>query len=140
MMGSCSAPLLTGHRILCLFLLMASSLSPIHSRAFRSPPLQFLSTLLEKEYGNLQSGPVNIHNVSSEQYEDPQPWADVSSVSKEQIWGDEPPANENALYLLLRRAAANRTWISADRVKKAWSKGCFGLKLDRIGSISGLGC
>ncbi|XP_051851176.1 C-type natriuretic peptide [Antechinus flavipes] len=24
--------------------------------------------------------------------------------------------------------------------RKAWSKGCFGLKLDRIGSMSGLGC
>ncbi|XP_066570625.1 C-type natriuretic peptide-like [Amia ocellicauda] len=55
-------------------------------------------------------------------------------------WAQPPPANENAWYRLLKDLLANRKRVLPDREKKAWSRGCFGLKLDRIGSLSGLGC
>ncbi|NXC50389.1 ANFC2 protein, partial [Penelope pileata] len=42
---------------------------------------------------------------------------------------------------LWRRALAMHKWaLSGDRAWKAMPRGCFGLKMDRIGTFSGLGC
>lgn len=42
---------------------------------------------------------------------------------------------------LWRKNLASRKWaLSGDWAWKAMPRGCFGLKLDRIGTFSGLGC
>ncbi|NXI67397.1 ANFC protein, partial [Anseranas semipalmata] len=42
---------------------------------------------------------------------------------------------------LWRKTLTNRKWaLSGDWAWKAMPRGCFGLKLDRIGTFSGLGC
>lgn len=41
---------------------------------------------------------------------------------------------------LLKGAVANQKRAGPDRSRRGWNRGCFGLKLDRIGSVSGLGC
>lgn len=41
---------------------------------------------------------------------------------------------------LLKGALANQKRAEPDRSRRGWNRGCFGLKLDRIGSMSGLGC
>ncbi|NXX32574.1 ANFC protein, partial [Nicator chloris] len=42
---------------------------------------------------------------------------------------------------LWRKNVASRKWaLPGDWAWKAMSRGCFGLKLDRIGTFSGLGC
>ncbi|CAL9705564.1 unnamed protein product [Knipowitschia caucasica] len=41
---------------------------------------------------------------------------------------------------LLRGSLAGQKRAEPDRLRRGWNRGCFGLKLDRIGSVSGLGC
>ncbi|MGH0138135.1 UNVERIFIED_CONTAM: hypothetical protein FKN15_065180 [Acipenser sinensis] len=56
-------------------------------------------------------------------------------VKEQNMWVEPPTANEKAWLRLLRGSLANRKWEPVDRLKKGWARGCFGLKLDRIGSI-----
>lgn len=51
----------------------------------------------------------------------------------------EPQAETPWLHLL-KGALANQKRAELDRSRRGWNRGCFGLKLDRIGSMSGLGC
>ncbi|XP_077455127.1 C-type natriuretic peptide-like [Stigmatopora argus] len=53
-------------------------------------------------------------------------------------WADVPP--QTPWLRLLRGALANQKPAEAERSRRGWNRGCFGLKLDRIGSMSGLGC
>nr|XP_061789917.1 C-type natriuretic peptide-like [Nerophis lumbriciformis] len=53
-------------------------------------------------------------------------------------WADVQP--ETPWLRLLRGALANQKPAEAERSRRGWNRGCFGLKLDRIGSMSGLGC
>ncbi|XP_037129326.1 C-type natriuretic peptide 1 isoform X2 [Syngnathus acus] len=53
-------------------------------------------------------------------------------------WADVQP--ETPWLRLLRDALANRKPVESERSRRGWNRGCFGLKLDRIGSMSGLGC
>jgi len=58
-------------------------------------------------------------------------------------WADPPPAaaqGETPWLRLLKGALANQKRAEPDRSRRGWNRGCFGLKLDRIGSVSGLGC
>lgn len=58
-------------------------------------------------------------------------------------WADPPTAaaqGETPWLRLLKGALANQKRAEPDRSRRGWSRGCFGLKLDRIGSVSGLGC
>ncbi|OCT72234.1 C-type natriuretic peptide 1-like [Xenopus laevis] len=48
-----------------------------------------------------------------------------------------PQLAEIALQQLLNDPSSRRYRL---RSKKGFSRGCFGMKLDRIGSLSGLGC
>lgn len=66
---------------------------------------------------------------------------DQSSLSPSK--GDEYPkwAEADTPWLrLLKGALANQKRAEPDRPRRGWNRGCFGLKLDRIGSMSGLGC
>uniref|UniRef100_A0A7M4FVM2 Uncharacterized protein n=1 Tax=Crocodylus porosus TaxID=8502 RepID=A0A7M4FVM2_CROPO len=52
------------------------------------------------------------------------------------------PSGANTFWLSLwRQTLAKRKWtLSGERAWKTNPRGCFGLKLDRIGTFSGLGC
>ncbi|KAM9389301.1 C-type natriuretic peptide 2-like [Phaethornis superciliosus] len=52
-----------------------------------------------------------------------------------------PSGARAARSSLWRRTLASRKWaLPGDWAWKAMPRGCFGLKLDRIGTFSGLGC
>ncbi|NXU79123.1 ANFC2 protein, partial [Oreotrochilus melanogaster] len=52
-----------------------------------------------------------------------------------------PSGSRAARSSLWRRTLASRKWaLPGDWAWKAMPRGCFGLKLDRIGTFSGLGC
>lgn len=57
-------------------------------------------------------------------------------------WSEEAQATqpETPWLRLLKGALANQKRAEPDRSRRGWNRGCFGLKLDRIGSMSGLGC
>ncbi|NXP56700.1 ANFC protein, partial [Heliornis fulica] len=51
-----------------------------------------------------------------------------------------PPGTRAAHPSLWRKTLTSRKWVLGDWAWKAVPRGCFGLKLDRIGTFSGLGC
>ncbi|XP_062427431.1 C-type natriuretic peptide 2-like [Rhea pennata] len=52
-----------------------------------------------------------------------------------------PPGTRTSWLSLWRKTLANRKWaLAGDWAWKAMPRGCFGLKMDRIGTFSGLGC
>lgn len=57
-------------------------------------------------------------------------------------WSEEVQAAqpETPWLRLLKGALTNQKRAEPDRSRRGWNRGCFGLKLDRIGSMSGLGC
>uniref|UniRef100_A0A1A8SDW8 C-type natriuretic peptide 1 n=1 Tax=Nothobranchius rachovii TaxID=451742 RepID=A0A1A8SDW8_9TELE len=55
-------------------------------------------------------------------------------------WGDVQTQPETPWFWLLKGALANQRRAEPERSRRGWNRGCFGLKLDRIGSMSGLGC
>ena len=55
-------------------------------------------------------------------------------------WADAQTQAETPWLRLLKGALANQKRAEPDRSRRGWNRGCFGLKLDRIGSMSGLGC
>lgn len=55
-------------------------------------------------------------------------------------WADPQSPPESPWLRLLKGALANQKRAEPDRSRRGWNRGCFGLKLDRIGSMSGLGC
>ena len=56
-------------------------------------------------------------------------------------WAEAPVAQGETPWLrLLKGSLANQKRAEPDRSRRGWNRGCFGLKLDRIGSLSGLGC
>lgn len=56
-------------------------------------------------------------------------------------WGEVQASQAETPWLrLLKGALANQKRAEPDRLRRGWNRGCFGLKLDRIGSMSGLGC
>ncbi|KAK7886912.1 hypothetical protein WMY93_026533 [Mugilogobius chulae] len=66
-----------------------------------------------------------------------------SSGGKSGEYPPQSPASSSAdspWLRLLRGALANQKRAEPDRLRRGWNRGCFGLKLDRIGSMSGLGC
>ncbi|NWI65159.1 ANFC protein, partial [Todus mexicanus] len=52
-----------------------------------------------------------------------------------------PSGSRAARFSLWRKTLTSRKWtLPGDWAWKAMPSGCFGLKLDRIGTFSGLGC
>lgn len=82
----------------------------------------------------------DLENLVSSPMEEPQPFGSGLKVAEYPKWIDIPAENDNAWVRLLRGAIASQKRASPDRAKRGWNRGCFGLKLDRIGSLSGLGC
>ncbi|XP_072572514.1 C-type natriuretic peptide-like [Paramormyrops kingsleyae] len=110
------------------------------SRALHNPSdaMQFVEQFLE-HYNDLLTLD-NLENLVSSPVEEPQPFGSGLKVAEYPKWIDIPAENDNAWVRLLRGAITSQKRASPDRAKRGWNRGCFGLKLDRIGSLSGLGC
>ncbi|XP_018592172.1 C-type natriuretic peptide-like [Scleropages formosus] len=110
------------------------------TRALRTPSeaMQFVEQLLE-HYNDLLTLD-DLENLVGSPLEEPQPFSSGLKVAEYPKWIDIPAENGNAWLRLLRGAVASQKRGLTDRAKRGWNRGCFGLKLDRIGSLSGLGC
>lgn len=78
----------------------------------------------------------NMLNSRGEEQSAPSP----SRADELPKWAEAQPQADTAWLRLLRGALANQKRAEPDRSRRGWNRGCFGLKLDRIGSMSGLGC
>uniref|UniRef100_A0A8C6WWR5 Wu:fj39g12 n=1 Tax=Neogobius melanostomus TaxID=47308 RepID=A0A8C6WWR5_9GOBI len=116
--------------LLCATLLLLSPLETSEARALQSSPnaAQFLEQFLER-YNDLLTLD-DLENMLNNA-PDEMPSGEYPQISS---------ASETPWLRLLRGALANQKRAEPDRLRRGWNKGCFGLKLDRIGSMSGLGC
>nr|ACO09631.1 C-type natriuretic peptide 1 precursor [Osmerus mordax] len=127
--------------LLCATLVLLPPLELSEGRALHPSPegLQFVEQFLERctDLLNLD----DLENAGSNQPEEPSDYANGVKVAEYPKWADLPAAQEDSAWLrLLKAALANQKRAEPDRSRRAWNRGCFGLKLDRIGSMSGLGC
>ncbi|NP_001187594.1 C-type natriuretic peptide-like precursor [Ictalurus punctatus] len=122
-------------------LLLLAPLKPSHSRSLHTPDraMQVIEQFLER-YNDLLTLD-DLDNLTSDQSEEPvQVFNSGIKVAENPKWIDIPVQNENSWVRLLKGALANQKRALSDRSRRGWNRGCFGLKLDRIGSMSGLGC
>ncbi|XP_048117119.1 C-type natriuretic peptide-like [Alosa alosa] len=129
--------------LLCVMLLLLSPLKPTETRALQPPnpnnAMQFLEQVLDR-YNDLLTLD-DLENLTNDQPEEPmQVYSSGLKVAEYPKWIDLPPQSDNSWLRLMRAALANQKRVVPDRVRRGWNRGCFGLKLDRIGSMSGLGC
>lgn len=83
----------------------------------------------------------DLENLASDQSEESmQTFNSGLKVAEYPKWIDIPVQTETAWIRLLKGALTNQKRAPPDRLRRGWNRGCFGLKLDRIGSMSGLGC
>ncbi|KAM4012026.1 C-type natriuretic peptide 1-like [Anomaloglossus baeobatrachus] len=126
-------------RSACLGLLMILVSCKEQARAKPMSSLQSLSRLLEDNFDRSYGSDEADHSelVPTDSLDQPNPdnrWnrnradimdgSHVNDISLQQLLGDPAGASRR-----LRQ-----------RSKKGFNRGCFGVKLDRIGSLSGLGC
>ncbi|TRY94312.1 hypothetical protein DNTS_030391 [Danionella cerebrum] len=125
--------------VFALILVLLASPEPARTRAVHSPDkaLQVIEQILDR-YNDLLDG---VENLTSDQLEEPaQSLSPGLKGSEYPKWIDEPAQSENAWLRLLKGTLTNQKRAPPDRLRRGWNRGCFGLKLDRIGSMSGLGC
>ncbi|KAM8927437.1 C-type natriuretic peptide 1-like [Pelodytes ibericus] len=128
-------------RLTCVGLFVVLALCKDHARAKPLSSLQSLSRLLEDNFehpfGSEEAEHENgelVPTDSLDQQDSEHQWiknrmdygsnSHLSDISLQQFLND--PLGSTRRYRL--------------RSKKGISRGCFGVKLDRIGSLSGLGC
>lgn len=110
-----------------------------HYKRFPVSTTQVIEQFLER-YNDLLTLD-DLENLTSDQSEEPmQTFSSGLKVAEYPKWIDIPVQSENAWLRLLKGALANQKRAPPDRLRRGWNRGCFGLKLDRIGSMSGLGC
>ncbi|XP_022070555.1 C-type natriuretic peptide-like [Acanthochromis polyacanthus] len=125
--------------LLSAALLLLTPLEISDARALHPAPdaAQFLEQFLERynelltldDLENLLNGPAEEQSTFS---------SSGTKASDLPKWADVQP--ETPWLRLLKGALANQKRAEPDRSRRGWNRGCFGLKLDRIGSMSGLGC
>ncbi|KAM9783137.1 C-type natriuretic peptide-like [Neosynchiropus ocellatus] len=118
--------------LLCAALLLLTSSEVTEARALQPPPdaVQFLEQFLDRYNQLLTLDDLeNLLNAPPESEQAASDAKDGESVPPESPW-----------LRLLRGVAANPKRAEPERSRRGWNRGCFGLKLDRIGSMSGLGC
>ncbi|KFP81927.1 C-type natriuretic peptide 1, partial [Apaloderma vittatum] len=105
------------------------------------PSLQSLATLLEedlehplvsKERDHDQDNPIPTGGLDQQDAE-----FQWTRNSREQPEGTS--VDEGAIQRFLSDLLSSSRWYRG-RSKKGLPRGCFGVRLDRIGSLSGLGC
>ncbi|KAK1795166.1 hypothetical protein P4O66_010348, partial [Electrophorus voltai] len=127
--------------VLAALLLLLVPLVPSHARTLHSPDhaMQVIEQVLE-HYNDLLTLD-DLQNLTSDPSEEPvQPFNSGLKVAESPKWIDLPVQSENSWLRLLKGALASQKRALSDRSRRGWNRGCFGLKLDRIGSMSGLGC
>ncbi|KAJ3598017.1 hypothetical protein NHX12_001531 [Muraenolepis orangiensis] len=121
-------------------LLLLAPLGNTEARALQpsSDAVQFMEQFLAR-YNDLLTLD-DLENMLSSRPEESIAAAGVK-VAENPKWADPPAAQGETPWLrLLKGALANQKRAEPDRSRRGWNRGCFGLKLDRIGSLSGLGC
>nr|P41319.1 RecName: Full=C-type natriuretic peptide; Flags: Precursor [Squalus acanthias]CAA42608.1 prepro atrial natriuretic factor [Squalus acanthias]prf//1803178A C-type natriuretic peptide [Squalus acanthias] len=117
----------------------------VQARPRADDSLQVLSRLLEDEYGHFNSEELNneaqeispaasLPDLNTDQSDLELPWDRESR----EIGGRS--FRQEALLARLLQDLSNNPLRFKGRSKKGPSRSCFGLKLDRIGAMSGLGC
>ncbi|KAL0985118.1 hypothetical protein UPYG_G00153110 [Umbra pygmaea] len=128
--------------LLCATLLLMAPLEHTEGRALHASPdaIQFVEQFLE-HYNNLLPLDEPAENVVSSQPEEPSAAFPAGvRVAEYPKWADLSPQGDSTWLRLLKGTLANQKRALVDRSRRGWNRGCFGLKLDRIGSMSGLGC
>uniref|UniRef100_W5LI80 Natriuretic peptide C-like n=1 Tax=Astyanax mexicanus TaxID=7994 RepID=W5LI80_ASTMX len=123
--------------VLAVLLVLLAPLEPSHARSLHTPDqaMQFL-----ERYNDLLTLD-DLENLTNDHADEPvQAFNSGVKVAEYPKWIDIPAQNENSWLRLLKGALANQKRAPSDRSRRGWNRGCFGLKLDRIGSMSGLGC
>ncbi|XP_027868148.1 C-type natriuretic peptide-like [Xiphophorus couchianus] len=134
--------------LLCAALLLLTPFEVTEARALHPAPdaAQFLEQFLER-YNDLLTLD-DLENMLNSQPEDQSTAAAAASSSSSSgvkaaeypKWADVQTQPETPWLRLLKGALALQREAEPERSRRGWNKGCFGLKLDRIGSMSGLGC
>ncbi|XP_075696752.1 C-type natriuretic peptide 1-like [Rhinoderma darwinii] len=123
----------------CLGLFMILIFCKEQARAKPMSSLQSLSRLLEDNFDRSYGSDEVDHGeqVPTDSLDPLNPDNQWNKNRLDQMEGQR--LNEITLQQLLSDpAGASRRF--RQRNKKGFSRGCFGVKLDRIGSLSGLGC
>ncbi|XP_040182023.1 C-type natriuretic peptide 1 [Rana temporaria] len=122
----------------CLGFIMLLMVSHHHTKGKPLSSLQSLTRLLEdnfeRSYGSDEADQQLAPTDSLDQLDPELQW---NKNRLEQ--GDGPHVNEMTLQQLLNDPVGTSRRYR-QRSKKGYSRGCFGVKLDRIGAFSGLGC
>nr|P20968.2 RecName: Full=C-type natriuretic peptide 1; Short=CNP I; Flags: Precursor [Aquarana catesbeiana]BAA04235.1 C-type natriuretic peptide I precursor [Aquarana catesbeiana] len=122
----------------CLGFIMLLMVSHHHTKGKPLSSLQNLSRLLEdnfeRSFGSDEADQQLVPTDSLDQLDPELQW---NKNRLEQ--GDSPHVNEMTLQQLLNDPVGTSRRYR-QRNKKGYSRGCFGVKLDRIGAFSGLGC
>ncbi|KAM8869378.1 C-type natriuretic peptide-like [Spinachia spinachia] len=126
--------------LLCATLLLLTPLEMTAARALHPPAdaVQFMEQFLER-YNDLLTLD-DLENLLNGQPEEQPTFSSGAKVSEYPKPADAQTAAETPWLRLLKGAVANQKRAGPDRSRRGWNRGCFGLKLDRIGSMSGLGC
>ncbi|XP_073441138.1 C-type natriuretic peptide 1-like [Dendrobates tinctorius] len=126
-------------RSACLGLLMILVFCNEQARAKPMSSLQSLSRLLEDNFDRSYGSDEADHGelVPTDSLDQPNPENQWNRNRAEQMEGSH--INDITLQQLLSDPAGASRRLR-QRSKKGFSRGCFGVKLDRIGSLSGLGC
>ncbi|KAI4811810.1 C-type natriuretic peptide 1 [Dissostichus eleginoides] len=124
--------------LLCVALLLLSPLENTEARALHPSPDAFMEQFLER-YNDL----LTLDDLESLLNSPAEEQSTLSSGGKAAEYpknADAQTQAETPWLRLLKGALANQKRAEPDRSRRGWNRGCFGLKLDRIGSMSGLGC
>uniref|UniRef100_A0A3Q0RSU6 Natriuretic peptide C-like n=2 Tax=Heroini TaxID=318529 RepID=A0A3Q0RSU6_AMPCI len=126
--------------LLCATLLLLTPLEITEARALHPSPdaVQFVEQFLER-YNDLLTLD-DLENMLNSQPEEQSTLSSGSKAAEYPKWADAQTQPETPWLRLLKGALANQKRAEPDRSRRGWNRGCFGLKLDRIGSMSGLGC
>ncbi|KAG7474698.1 C-type natriuretic peptide 1 [Solea senegalensis] len=128
--------------LLCATLLLLTPLEITESRALHPSPdaVQFMEQFLER-YNDLLTLD-DLENLLNSPAEEQSTLSSSSGVKSAEYpkWAEVQTQPETPWLRLLKGALANQKRAEPDRSRRGWNRGCFGLKLDRIGSMSGLGC
>uniref|UniRef100_A0A8C4ZCD1 Natriuretic peptide C-like n=2 Tax=Gadus morhua TaxID=8049 RepID=A0A8C4ZCD1_GADMO len=124
-------------------LLLLAPLGSAEARALQPPAdaVQFMEQFLDR-YNDLLTLD-DLENLLSSRAGETAAAAAAAGVQAagNPKWADPPAAQSETPWLrLLKGSLANQKRAEPDRSRRGWNRGCFGLKLDRIGSLSGLGC
>ncbi|XP_034467077.1 C-type natriuretic peptide 1 [Hippoglossus hippoglossus] len=126
--------------LLCAALLLLTPLDITEARALHpsTDAAQFMEQFLER-YNDLLTLD-DLENLLNSQPEEQSTFSSGVKAAESPKWADAQTQPETPWLRLLKGAMANQKRAEPERSRRGWNRGCFGLKLDRIGSMSGLGC